>query len=318
MKLAARIAALVGLAIALWLIARNQPVAAWGLLRTAGWGLVAAALIHGLPMLANAKDWQIVILGPKRPGLGAMLRLIWLRESIDGLLPVARVGGELVAFRLLRRAGVNASAVVGSLMVDTQLTLISQLLFMLLGVGYLALQANSAALQLAGKLAWAAAAATPILVAFALIQHVKPLERAARLLNQMVGGKLKEAVGESSEIDLQVKKIWRHWGIVLQYVFLWQGLQCLGVGLELWAALRFMHASLSLAGAFALEALLQALTSVAFFVPGNIGIQEGGFLLIGHALGLDTPTCVALAGARRIRDLLFYVPGVVYWQFAEK
>jgi len=52
-------------------------------------------------------------------------------------------------------------------------------------------------------------------------------------------------------------------------------------------------------------------------VPGGLGVQEGGFILIGGALGLDPATCLALAGARRIRDLLIFVPGLLAWQIAE-
>ena len=52
-------------------------------------------------------------------------------------------------------------------------------------------------------------------------------------------------------------------------------------------------------------------------MPGGLGVQEGGFILIGGALGLDPSICLALAGARRIRDLLIFVPGLIAWQFAE-
>ena len=39
-------------------------------------------------------------------------------------------------------------------------------------------------------------------------------------------------------------------------------------------------------------------------------------MLIGGLLGFDPPTCLALAGARRVRDLLFYLPGLLAWQWA--
>jgi len=40
-------------------------------------------------------------------------------------------------------------------------------------------------------------------------------------------------------------------------------------------------------------------------------------VLIGGLLGLSPEICLALAGARRIRDLLIYVPGLLAWQAAE-
>lgn len=324
MKYLGRFAALAGLGAAIWLLLRSHPATVLGLLRTAGWGLLLAGAAHILPMLANARDWQMLVLPEKRVGttrstlrMGAMLRLVWLRESINCLLPVARVGGELAAFRLMRRQGLSGPTIVGSLVVDTQLTLISQVLCALLGIGYLLGHANSAGLHLAGKMAWGLAGLTPVLMAFVLIQHANPFQRLTHLLNRVLRGRLSSLVEESSQIDEQIRLIWQRRWIIVQYIFFWQILQCLGVGLELWLALHFMHARLSLAGAFVFESLIQAISSAAFFIPGGLGVQEGGFLLIGRALGLGAPAALALAGARRIRDLLIYVPGLIYWQWAE-
>ena len=78
-----------------------------------------------------------------------------------------------------------------------------------------------------------------------------------------------------------------------------------------------LGADATFAQAFVIEALIQLVSSAAFLVPGALGVQEGGFVLIGGLLGFDAPTCLALAGARRVRDLLFYVPGLLAWQVAE-
>src|SRR5471032_519979 len=147
MKHMGRVAALVGLLAALWLIWNDNPVAVLPLMRTAGAGLVLAGLVHVLPMLANARDWQTLIRGAHRPSFFAMLRLVWIRESVNSLLPVARIGGEIVSFRLMRRWHVRSSTAVASLIVDMQLTLISQLLFTMVGIGFLLAHAQSNALR---------------------------------------------------------------------------------------------------------------------------------------------------------------------------
>jgi uncharacterized membrane protein YbhN (UPF0104 family) len=104
---------------------------------------------------------------------------------------------------------------------------------------------------------------------------------------------------------------------VLRYLLLWQTLQNLATSLEIWLALYFLGARVSLPEAFVIESLIQAVSSAAFFVPGGIGVQEGAFILIGNALGIGPSTSLALAGARRIRDVLIFVPGLVAWQVAE-
>ena len=69
--------------------------------------------------------------------------------------------------------------------------------------------------------------------------------------------------------------------------------------------------------ALVIEALVQAISSAAFVVPGALGVQEGGFLLIGAALGIDGTTALALAAARRLRDVIVFFPGLIAWQWAE-
>lgn len=317
MKHLGRATALVGLVIAIWLVWREHPSTIFRMLQGAGAGLLLAAAAHVLPMLANAWDWRTLIRPAQRPAFAAMLRLVWIRESINSLLPVARVGGELVSFRLLGRLGVRPATAAASLVVDMQLTVISQLLFALVAVGYLLEQTSSDTARVVGQIAWAIAALAPLLLLFALVQHARPFERAARTLNHITSGKVYELVGKSARIDQSVKLVWRQTGVVVRYLLIWQVLQFAGYSLEIWLALHVLGASPTIAQAMVIEALIQIVSSAAFLVPGGLGVQEGGFVLIGGLMGFDAPTCLALAGVRRVRDLLFYVPGLIYWQFAE-
>ncbi|MBV8627347.1 MAG: flippase-like domain-containing protein [Paraburkholderia sp.] len=317
MKHLGRIAALAGLIASLWLVWRENPGAVLGLMQTAGAGLVLAGLVHVLPMLANARDWQILIRNGDQPRLSTVLRLVLIRESVNSMLPVARVGGEIVAFRLMKRHGMRPSTAAASLIVDMQLTLISQLLFTMVGVGFLFAHAASGTLRLAGDLAWGVVALAPVLALFSLVQHANPFERLTRILNRMTSGQLAALVGKSAHIDKSIKLIWRRRAVVARYLFIWQPLQCFGTSLEIWLALHFLGSPVTLWQAVMIEALIQAISSAAFFVPGGLGVQEGGFILIGGALGLDPTTSLALAGARRIRDLIIFVPGLLTWQLAE-
>ncbi|HTI19099.1 MAG TPA: lysylphosphatidylglycerol synthase domain-containing protein [Trinickia sp.] len=316
-KYLGRLTAVAGFAVAVWLVWHENAGAVLALMRAAGAGLVLAGLAHVLAMLANAKDWQLLMRGAVRPKFIPVLGLVWIRESVNGMLPVARIGGEIISFRVMRRWGLRPSSALASLIVDTQLTLISQLIFAVFGIGYLLHQTASSSLHLAANLAWGVAAFTPVLVLFSLVQHASPFERLTGFLNRMTSGKLAAHVGESARVDQSIKGIWRRRAVVMQYLIVWQSVQCLAIAFEIWLALYFLGTNVSFLEAFAIESLIQALSSVAFFVPGAIGVQEGGFLLIGTALGLDAPTCLALAGARRIRDLMIYVPGLVFWQYVE-
>jgi putative membrane protein len=315
-KALGRVITALGLLVALALVWREDPRAVFALLRTAGPGLLVAALAHILPMLANARGWEILVPGARHPGLRFMLRMVWIRESVNSMLPVARIGGEVVTFRLMTGAGLRSSAAAASLVVDMQLTLISQLIFTLVGIAFLLAQATPIERELGLKLLSGLAVLAPVLLVFALIQHVRLFERLGRLFTRLTSGQISALAGPSLRIDQSISLIWRKRNVVLRYLFLWQTLQCLAVSFEIWLALYFLGARIGFAEAVVLESLIQALSSAAFFVPGALGIQEGGFVLIGGALGLDPSMCLALAGARRLRDLIVFVPGLLAWQLA--
>ncbi len=88
-------------------------------------------------------------------------------------------------------------------------------------------------------------------------------------------------------------------------------------GGEIWLALHFLGQPRGVFDALVIEALIQAVSSAAFIVPGALGVQEGAFVVIGAALGLDATVALALATARRLRDAIVFFPGLIAWQWAE-
>jgi len=67
----------------------------------------------------------------------------------------------------------------------------------------------------------------------------------------------------------------------------------------------------------ALESLIFALRGAAFVVPGAIGVQEAGYVLLGPLLGLDPQAAVALSLIKRARDVVIGLPSLVAWQAVE-
>jgi uncharacterized membrane protein YbhN (UPF0104 family) len=63
-----------------------------------------------------------------------------------------------------------------------------------------------------------------------------------------------------------------------------------------------------------IESLGQALKAVGFAVPGALGIQEGGYVVICRALGLSPEVAIALSLMKRIREILLGGSGLIVWQ----
>ena len=313
MKHLGKILALIGLVVAIWLFLRDDPAAILDLLRAAGPGLVLAGLVHVFPMALNAQAWRVLLPGAGKPSLPAMLKAVWIREAVNGLLPVARIGGEIASYRLLRLFGQRRAPAVASLTVDVALSIISQLIFALAGIAFLyAEKAGSMASRIGLGMV------VVLLAGFLLIavQQAGLFERIMRVMNRLAAGRFEGAIEHSARIDRAIQVLYCRRRAVISCL-LWQLAGWVAGSLEIWAALWFLGKPLSLVDAVIIESLIQAVSSAAFVVPAAVGVQEAAFLMIGAALGLDSASALALAGARRIRDAVLFMPGLLSWQLAE-
>jgi hypothetical protein len=66
---------------------------------------------------------------------------------------------------------------------------------------------------------------------------------------------------------------------------------------------------LSWTEAIAIEAFISVAKGVGFFVPGALGVQESGVMLLFKIFGLPTPIALVYAVIRRGRDLVFVLIG---------
>jgi putative membrane protein len=313
MKHLGRFAAIAGLLLAIWLFIREDLTSITTLLRQAGPGLIIAGLIHVVPMALNAHAWRAILPGAGRPGLASMLRIVWVREAVNGLLPVARIGGELVSYRLLRRVGVRRSPAVASLTVDMALSILSQFAFALLGIAFLQAQgAGSMTMQLLLALVGLAVFA----VIFIAAQNGGLFEKTMRVVNRLAAGRFREAIGHSARIDRAVQAMYGRRGAIFSCL-VWQFAGWIAGAAEIWLALWFLGHPVDIIDAIIIEAVIQAVSSAAFLIPGALGVQEGAFMLIGAALGLGPTPALALAAARRLRDCVVFMPGLISWQMAE-
>ncbi len=88
-------------------------------------------------------------------------------------------------------------------------------------------------------------------------------------------------------------------------------------GVQVWVAVQGLAHPLGFGDCFALAALVSAARSAFFVVPWSAGVQEGGFMLVGLALGMHAPEAIALSLVLRARDVLVGAPAVLLWYLSE-
>lgn len=236
-----------------------------------------------------------------------------LREAAADVLPLAQISGLLVGARAAQAAGVAEDVVYASTIVDMTTELAAQFLYTLLGVALLAIQLGGGSLgpnimlPIAAALAFLLAAG----VAFVLVQR-----RGVGWVGWLARRWLPDSVARADAVAAALDAVYRQPGRLAAGVAL-HVLGWLASGVSSWIALRLMGTGAPLWAVFAVESLMYAARSVAFALPGGLGVQEGAYVLLAPLFGLHSADMLALSLLKRARDLVIGVPTLLVWQARE-
>ncbi len=294
-------------------------------LATAGWGLLLVALFHLLPLLLDAV--AICVLFDAAVARGSWrdaLLARWAGESANSLMPVGQVAGPVVMARCLSHREMPMQDAVAAVTVSTTLQGLAQIVFALIGVALLATQAGLGAHSAPSRHAVDASLlvagivlAVPV-VLFYLVQRRGLFGRSTRAIARFWGRRdWSQLTSRAEAIDLAVEKTYRRGGRTLASFVLSLAGWIVGTG-EVYLILQFIGAPAGWLDALVLESLGQAVRGAAFAVPGALGVQEGGYLLLAPFVGLQPDAALALSLAKRARELLLGLPGLLYLYLCER
>jgi putative membrane protein len=314
MKLAVRIALIAGLGVMILLIVHEGAVGIIKLLSKAGWMLLLLLPLHALPLLLDATGWRAIIVA--RCKLSTLFLIAVLRQAVNGLLPVANIGGELVGIRLLARTGVDGTWAAASVIVEVLLTVVGQYFFVALGVVFL-LQATQT-MRLTNELLLGLAASAPLIaLLIILLRHGSVFERLQHIAARFGPDPRDSGVAvRGADVDAAIGTLFRAHAR-LAHAICWQFAGLLAECVETWAALRFFGVSVGFSKALILESLTQAARQFLFIVPAGLGVQEVGLVAVGHVLGIGSDVALALSLAKRMTRIVFGVPALLAWQWSE-
>ena len=283
----------------------------------AGWGLLLVALFHLLPLVIDAAA-ICVLIEPNlsRSLLRDSLLARWVGESANSLMPAGQLGGPVLMTRHLARRGLPMEEAAAAITVSTTLQTFAQIAFALAGVVALGQTTHfsPAALRTAALIASAFLAIQ--VGGFYLIQRrglFSKLMGAVRRFSRKRDWS--QWIAQAQAIDLAVQATYRRNGPVTASFALSLVGWIAGTG-EVFLIAMFLGTPVSWRDAFVLESLGQAIRGAGFAIPGALGVQEGGYLLLAPLAGLAPDAALALSLAKRARELLLGLPGLLYLRFA--
>jgi putative membrane protein len=293
----------------------------WALL--ASWnglaGLRAPPILHLLPFLVLLHLLQLQLAGlawgallpPPRPSSQRLWCLRIVREGIDSLLPVAQMGGEVVGAQLLARS-LAPTLAAASVILDLAVEFITQIVFLAAGLVTLALISGHAPAGHWLILGAAAFATLAVMLLAPRLGALRALEAVlgaiARRAPPLAGARLNGL--HDAALALCRRRVGLTLGILIH-------LPAWGLGaVETWLVLRAIGHAVSPAQAFVVESLGMAARSAGFAIPAALGVQEGGFVLAGAAIGVAAAPAVVLSLVKRLREVLVGLIGLGIWRLA--
>ena len=296
----------IGIALLAILLATHGMGAVREIVAQVGWQALFVIAAH-LPVTFLATvGWQVLLPPDRRPPLAFLFRVRLIKEAVNALLPVAQVGGDVVRAKLSVRNGLTLAEATASCVVDVLAGTVGLVLFVLTSLVVAMATLHDPRLAQAG-LALVAIVAGVLLVA--VLIHKAGLHRRLGKLSQRWTA-LAGRVGELGEafrgIGRQRSNLFASWA--------WHMAAWIAGAFETYVSMWALGLNPTLLQALIVEGLAQTAKVVGFAIPGALGVQEGGYLLLGGALGLTPDQALALSLLRRLRELTLGVIGLVLWR----
>jgi putative membrane protein len=283
---------------------------------TAGWALLAVIAYHFLvPVFLDSLAWWVLFPRAERPSFRRVYWMRWIGESVSTLVPSAAVGGDIVRARLAAISGKPVAIAAGTVLVDLTLGVFTQAAFTLLGVVLLVNatgQKNLVGPTIIGTIIGVAAVA-----GFYFVQRLGMFRFLARMIAKLANSpEWQSLVHSGAALDETVRSLYARRRAVIACCG-WTILSLILNSGEIFIALWALNLHATVVNAIILQSMALTIRSVAFPVPGGIGVQESGYVLVGNLLGIPGETAFALSLIARVRELGFGIPGLIAWQLIE-
>jgi len=314
MKLKATIPIAAGFFLALFLIGTQGFRTVTNAVLAVGWGLLGVTLFHLITIACSSLAWRRLLADKWHQDLRVFIQARWIREGVNDLLPVAQIGGHVAGARILTLHGAKPDVAGASVVVDVTMRMIALLLFTFIGLAlFLQEHVHHTVLPwLIGGILWGILA----LLSFIVAQRCGLLRVLERLFQALAKKWNWPSLGNIENLHESIQVIYHHPVNLL----LSGGLHLLSLGvgaIEIWLALSFMGFPVEFQHALLVESLGQAIRTAGFWVPGALGVQEGGYLLLGSLIGLPASVGLAVSLVKRVRDWLLGLPALLAWNVIE-
>lgn len=279
-----------------------------------GIGLICILLIYAGAFLADTISWLLTI--PSMPLSMRWIFRLWnvrlIGYAVNRATPFASLGGEPVKIILLqKRFGVTYTEATTSIFLNQTNIASSLVLFLLIGFTFI-LQSGKFPSEYMTLATYGIAIFCLGVFGFLLTQLFQGFSRLARWLRlERFGKGIGSFLQHVTHVEQDLKAFYLHrkqrFILALLFAFCnW----ALGV-IEIYYTMKFLGHPISLVDAWIIEAMTELVRAALFFIPGNIGFQEGTILIVCSIITGSESVGLSLALIRRLREIIWICWGII-------
>lgn len=314
MKIRVVIVALLGLALATYLVAYAGIGAVFSAVVAVGWGGFALLCLYVLGLfVVLGCAWCVLLPESSLADLRVFVWARMVREAASDVLPFSQFGGLVLGARAAILHGISDSLVYASTIVDVTTEMLAQIAYVAMGVLILDLHAppSSSAQSLIKALLIGVVCAVAAAGIFIALQR-----HGHRVIEKFTARLLPGALGRTMAVNAALSSIYGSRARVAGSIVL-HSVGWIASAIGIWIAFRLIGMRVELKSVLALEALVSAIRSTAVFIPHALGAQEAAYAVLSPLFGIGAEFGLAVSVLKRARDLAIGIPILLIWQAIE-
>ena len=279
-----------------------------------GWRGFAILCAFQLPLFVLlGTAWYVLIPASSDARLPVLIWARMVRDATSDLLPFSHLGGIVLGARTAMSHGVLQPLAIGSTVTDITTEMLAQIGFTAIGVVMLVTRTPHGSLTLSVTSTAVFGVATIVLSCAAFVAF----QRYGRAWTaKLISSLFPNATSAAESAARCIQEIYRRpagvglsvlchcGGWVASALSTWLALLLIGVDAHVWSVL-------------AIESLVCAVRSMAFFVPNGLGVQEVAYAAIAPLFGIGAEIGLAISVLKRARDIAVGLPTLFLCQWTE-
>jgi len=276
-----------------------------------GWWAPIIFVPYAVSSAFDAAGWRATFVR-FRPALWLLYLARLVGEAMNSLTPTAYLGGEPVKAFVLQRFGVPLTEGATSVILAKTTLTIAQIAFVIVGVAMFLIRRHTDDLTALPTLAALIAAGAGMASLLVLVQRRGLVAFVARTVRRLFprAGLVGRLAARAPEIDERLRAFYAARpraaaaSVGLHFVGWVTG------ATEVFAIMALIGHPVTIGDAVVIEALAQPTRLAGILIPGTLGVQEAGGMVIFGLLGLPPELGLAMMLIKRIRELGFNVLGL--------